>query len=442
MTRGVHRPAGSRCTSWKRLGMADFPKVLRLTPHFYRSGIWPIAFDPVGGLQTQTWRLTEELAKSGISQTVLTSHIPGHPRRTRSTPFVQVDSVGVPLPQVAAFRLSNLAWFLGVAWRLIASRFEHDLIHIHYNHSVWCRALTMVAQRLDVPVVVTLSTELWVNKERRVRPSKRGLDVGRWIERKAIGSCDRVVTLTHRDADRWLGELDLEPERVIVIPDAIDVEEFSVPISGDVTQAFRRRFAIPEDRPVVAFIGRIRSEKGWQDLPFLLRELSSTGAHLLVCGDGPDRWKLEQVLRDCGGGTSWSVTGFLNPTDVKVALQIASVLILPSRREAFGGVLLEAMASGVPAVAYAVGGVVEVAGTPNAIVLAPPGDRSLFATAVVEILQCGRRRNLMIERGRRRVTEYRLRSAGRRTEHLYRELCRGGATIPGQDSLASQIGAS
>ena len=53
--------------------MSGLNKILRITPHLLRKGVWPVEYDPLGGLQTQVWRMTEELDKMGITQTVLTT---------------------------------------------------------------------------------------------------------------------------------------------------------------------------------------------------------------------------------------------------------------------------------------------------------------------------------------------------------------------------------
>lgn len=55
-------------------------RILRITPHFYRHGRWPVAFDPVGGLQNQSWTISKGMDKVGTTQTILTSCIPGSPR--------------------------------------------------------------------------------------------------------------------------------------------------------------------------------------------------------------------------------------------------------------------------------------------------------------------------------------------------------------------------
>jgi hypothetical protein len=57
--------------------------VLRLASHFFRPGSWPVAYDPVGGMQNQVWQATRDLDAAGIRQTVVTTFIPGCERSCR-----------------------------------------------------------------------------------------------------------------------------------------------------------------------------------------------------------------------------------------------------------------------------------------------------------------------------------------------------------------------
>ena len=140
---------------------------------------------------------------------------------------------------------------------------------------------------------------------------------------------------------------------------------------------------------------------------------------MLVCGDGPDHHKLKKAFDDTGCHGSWNITGFLTTEEVRLALEIADVLILPSQREAFGGVLLEAMASGVPCVAYSVGGILEVAGEPSAICLCPSKDKVAFTQAITELLNNPGRRHGLIAQGYRRVKNFSLKQAVEDTIRCY-----------------------
>lgn len=400
--------------------------ILRITPHLFRDGVWPVAYDPLGGLQTQVWRMTKELEKMGISQTVLTSRIPGSPRHTKHSETIRVDCVGISLSKFLAPRLLGATWFIGVVRYLLTHRSNFELVHIHYNHWVWCRILTFIVHRLRIPVVVSLSTELWVSSNYRRLVSSKYFNLARWIERQALRSSDGIIALTEKDADHWTRDLNLNPGEIVVIPDAIDASLFRKQIDEDILRSFRKSHNIPQDKKIVTYIGRIRTEKGWQDLPTITRGLGKSGAFVLICGDGPDRRKLENALQESACQDNWRITGFLCPDEVRAALQITDVLILPSRREAFGSVLLEAMATGVPAVAYAVGGIIEVAGTPHAIRLIPPTDKSAFTDAILKILSDKQQCDFLIAQGQQRVEDFSLKRAAHEMLNTYQTLLRPG----------------
>ena len=116
------------------------------------------------------------------------------------------------------------------------------------------------------------------------------------------------------------------------------------------------------------------------------------------------------------------MTGFVSRAEVLAALALSDVLVLPSRREAFGSILLEAMAAGVPAVAYAVGGIVEVAGDSGAMLLVPPDDTERFVAAVIALLEQPRLRASCVQRGRARVQQFASASARDRLLDVYREV--------------------
>jgi glycosyltransferase involved in cell wall biosynthesis len=401
-------------------------RVLRLSPAIYRDGVWPVAYDPVGGLQVQVWRITEHLAKLGVEQVVLTTHIPGSPRIAEPFPDTVVRSVGPWLPRFMGRLFLNLGWFLGLLPELLFRARRYDIAHIHLNHSVWCRAAALVARVRGLPTVVSLNTSLW--------GGSTGLParLGALIERLALASSSRVLALTSADAERKVRELKLDRRDFVIVPDAIDADRFA---AGGVPAAsmadFRARHRIPDHARIVAYVGRISPEKGWMDLPRTLDGSLGEPVFLLVCGDGRDRRKLEATLTALRRPECWRITGFVSPEEVRTVLHIADVLVLPSRREAFGSVLLEAMASGLPSVAYAVGGVAEVAGSPAAVRLVQPGDPAQFLAAIRDVLSNAAARDELVAREADRVRDFAVDAIAAATLAVYRSVAAGPAPAPG-----------
>ena len=394
-------------------------RILRITPHFYRPGTWPVAFDPVGGLQNQTWTIAQGMDRADVTQTVLTTYIPGSPRQVRLSPRMHVKCAGWWLPERMAGPLLCFTWFLAALPELFRARGRYDVVHIHFNHSIWCRTIALLVSWLNIPLVVSMNTPLWSGFQEALQLKGKPYDVTRWVERKALRSADRVIALTERYGREVAAEMGLDRSKVSVIADAVDAAAFQHPIAAEALQAFRTEHAIPADRPVVSFIGRISAEKGWQDLTAFVERLCEQGAFLLICGDGPDRRKLEAALAAAARPGCWAITGFLSPAEVKKAFKVSDVMILPSRREVLGSVLLEAMAAGVPAVAYAVGGVADVAGSPPALALVSEGRCAELIDRTLELVADKAARQVFIERGLRRVGDFSIGSAVALNLELY-----------------------
>ena len=175
-----------------------------------------------------------------------------------------------------------------------------------------------------------------------------------------------------------------------VIPIGTDDELFSVRPTGD----------------RIGFIGRFVAEKG-------IRDMRGFGSRLLCVGAGP----LEDELRACGA----EIVRAGGLDELAAALERMSVLVAPSRTtpgwcEQFGRMVVEAMAAGVPVVAYASGSLPEVIG--DAGILVPEGDIAGLNAAVERALD---ERDVWAERGRARARErYTWRAVAERQEALYR----------------------
>ena len=105
-------------------------------------------------------------------------------------------------------------------------------------------------------------------------------------------------------------------------------------------------------KPFVAGMGRFRHQKGFDLLISAFARLPGLSAEwrLVLIGDGPERERLQRQVTDLGIGNVAMFTGAL--TDPFPALRRAKFFVLPSRWEGFGNVIVEAMACGLPVIAF------------------------------------------------------------------------------------------
>lgn len=109
---------------------------------------------------------------------------------------------------------------------------------------------------------------------------------------------------------------------------------------------------------VVLAVGRLSPEKGMDTLVAAFARMTRGEARLVIAGDGPERGRLERMAADLG--IAERITFLGQVSDVRPLYRTARLLAVPSRTEAFGMVLVEALAHGLPVVATACSGPVEI----------------------------------------------------------------------------------
>lgn len=264
-----------------------------------------------------------------------------------------------------------------------------------------------------------------------------------WIERTAYQNADGVVAVSEamkRDVQTLYG---VAPERVRVIHNGIDPDEYRPRPDPDTL----RRLGIDPALPMVLFVGRITRQKGILHLVRALRHLEP-GLQVVLCAGAPDTPEIgaemaalvEQARRDSADPVIW-LAEMLPKEEVITLYTHAAVFVCPSVYEPFGIINLEAMACETPVVASAVGGIPEIVVPGETGLLVPfapeggdsaePRDPEAFsrelAAAVNALMRDPARREAMGQAARRRVlAQFSWRAIAAQTLQFYRDL-RAGA---------------
>jgi glycosyltransferase involved in cell wall biosynthesis len=122
----------------------------------------------------------------------------------------------------------------------------------------------------------------------------------------------------------------------------------------------------------------------WKGVDRLIRIAAASGRSLLVVGEGPDRPRLEALAWDRGAKVTF--LGRRPRAEVPALIASARVFALASDYEGFPHVVLEAMAVGVPVVAFDAGGTGEAVSDGETGLLAPAGDDAMLAAALARVL--------------------------------------------------------
>lgn len=148
------------------------------------------------------------------------------------------------------------------------------------------------------------------------------------------------------------------------------------------SREWRRDLTGDADAPVALYTGRLAQEKNLGALLLAMDAIERAGGWLVLVGDGPARAELELAL----AGRRARFTGYLRGEDLARAYASADVFVFPSLTETYGQVIVEAMASGLPVVAYDAEGVRDSVEHGRTGLLAPAGNRDAFTWAVTRVL--------------------------------------------------------
>jgi len=222
-----------------------------------------------------------------------------------------------------------------------------------------------------------------------------------WIERTYGRAADLVLTCSD-----WLRETIGQIAPVLAsschtLPYGIDA--VASPFGPEYRVVARSAHGLPLDVPVIGFVGRFAPQKGIEHLARVADQWldEERAGHFVAVGGGPLAPAL-RALQDRHGQR----VHLLGPRrDVNAILPGFDLMLLTSRWEAFGIVNLEAMAAGVPVVAFEIDGVPEVIENGTTGLLVPRGDESAMLRAIRELFADPARRAHMGQAGRATVLQ-------------------------------------
>jgi glycosyltransferase involved in cell wall biosynthesis len=298
---------------------------------------------------------------------VLASAAPGSP--TRDGMFTLVAPAR-PRPLDGLF--FHLALPVRVAREL--RTFRPDVVLVQGAHEAVGVLLARRLARADPPLVLDVHGD-WRSATRLYgSPLRRLLDpLGDRLTDVAVRRAEAVRTISPYTSG-LVRELGRDP--AAVFPAFMDLEAFVA----------KPPAPLPE-RPVALFVGVLERYKNVDGLAQAWRRAAPRvpEATLHLVGRGTLTGVVERLVADLPEQTRW--TPNLSPPEVASALDEASLLVLPSRSEGLGRVVVEAFCRGRPVLGSRVGGIPDVVEDGVSGILVPPGDVERLADALVRLLE-------------------------------------------------------
>ncbi|MEZ5965813.1 MAG: glycosyltransferase [Planctomycetota bacterium] len=362
--------------------MSDRRRIITFT------NLYPSAAMPQHGTFVQE-RMTRVVAGQDDLELVVVSPLPAVPRLLargehavlrRGPACESVD--GVPVHHPRYFHLPGLSLgkqaermaraALPVVRALAVGR--RCVLDAHYVYPDGVAAVR-IAEELGLPCLVTArGTDVNVLAEHKVVAPQ---------VRAAMPRAHALLAVSEALRRRFAEVAGVPDARVELLRNGVDLERFH---PGE-RAAARARLGLPATAGLVLGIGRLVAGKGFGLAVQALASLPGH-VHLVLVGEGPER----AALRQAAPVDRLHLLGRRGRDDVVAALQACDVLVLPSAREGWPNVVTEALASGLPVVATAVGGIPEMVADPVAGELVA-ADPEALASALLRQLARGECRN-------------------------------------------------
>jgi glycosyltransferase involved in cell wall biosynthesis len=312
---------------------------------------------------------------------------------------------------------------------------RYDLIHATDGFFAFTRTAERVARARGIPLTTSLHTDTPAYARLFTRQTIEALCARRpWLRRILIedwrvqerqgARMDRRLTrhlrqcahaFVTRAEDQGLAQSVLDAARVSLMRVGVDKAMFG-PRRRDLA-GVRRDYAIPEDRVIALFVGRVDAGKNAPVLKEAAAQAIASGAplHLVVAGLGPMSQDFAQVL-----GDRVSLPGFVRPDELARLYASVDFLALPSEVEIHSMAAVEAIASGCPAMVARAAGSASLFGATPAV-LAVDGGAQNWAAAMRDLAADPERREAM----RRAALAYRDTRLASWGEALYEDFLPG-----------------
>jgi N-acetyl-alpha-D-glucosaminyl L-malate synthase BshA len=337
----------------------------------------------IGGVSSHTYLLSQELVERGDDVIVLTYP---HPN-IHDLNGVHVETA----PTINIKGLRGFFFFITATIKLISitRKYDVDLIHAHY---------------ILPPGLIAILSNHFTRKKTAV--TVHGSDINilasnpilRILIKYVLKKTDYIAVVNELIKEK-VSKLNIDgvENKIKVTPNAVDVQKYN----PQTVTTFIQDMNLNPHKPLILCVGNLVHQKG---LKYLLKakKLLKNNAQLVMVGDGPLMMDLREIVEK-HDIDDVIFTGARR--DVFNIMPAADIFVLPSISEGLPITLLEAFASGLPAVATNVGGIPGLI-TSEVGLLVEPGDSAALAEALDQILSDDELRQEMRKAAREKALEY------------------------------------
>lgn len=343
-----------------------------------------------GGIGNYVYNMSKKLIEKGNDVTVITR---GSIQRTKEEVIDGIKVFSVTLHPFYPFHIGIHGIFVNKLFKSIKSRY--NIVHLH--------SPIIPVIKTNLPILTTIHS-LCRARVRRIQydiPNFSSLIerlqyvFSSSLELKILKLSNKITTVSQINAKK-INQCGIKQDKIVIIGNAVDEIFFSP-----------AKYTKHENR-YITYVGRMTPAKGLFNLTkcaeYVLKEYPNV--KFLLAGEGPLRNLLEKKVRKMGLQRKILFLGNLPKEKIIQIYRNAYLHIIPSKSEGLPNVLLEAMSSGLPVVATAVGGNPEVISSGvNGFLVSPQAPLNM-AKIVVKLLDDAKLRDKIGKNARKTIEKY------------------------------------
>jgi len=378
---------------------------------------FPLEIDSVaavGGGYRHVYFLIRELSKQGVKIEVLAAedkHFSAEVKKKRV--FDTVDVYCFPCFPIP-FAFYPMAPSMPVALMLR----DADIIHAHAYAYFTSDVSAIVCKLRNRPFVLTIHG--FFQPSRSVMAFLMNNIYDKSLGELTLKTATRVIAPSRFIARECIRK-GVDPKKMSVIPNGVDLEEFR---DMPTPQNFKERYGLEQSRVILA-MGRLSKTKGFQHLiratPKIIRAIPK--AKIVIVG--PDLGyghELRRLAKELNVEKHMIFAGALTRYALKEALAAADIFTCPSIYEPFGIVILEAMAAGKPIVASRTGGIVDIINDGETGLLVKNRDANQLAQAIIKLLKHEKLAETLSKNSKSDVKNYSWKVVAEKTKSTYEKV--------------------
>jgi len=349
----------------------------------------------------------------GLSSKQYDIHIATSPRGIFTDVLIKKEAKPIPINLMKRFSFSTL--------RRLIKIIKENKINIIHSQGARADFYSRMATRLLKSKVGVVST---------IAMPVEGYDVGLlrkriycFFDRFSERCVDRFIVISDELKKFLIDKHKIPPENIFKIYNGIELNEYHPDNSDKSSMKIRKEFGINKDEFLIAGIGRLVWQKGFEYLIDAVPRITKQIAKIkfLIVGEGPLKESLIEKSKKLEVEDKIVFTGFRS--DIKEILTSIDILVMPSLREGFPMVTLEAMAMVKPIVATDINGIREQIDHDENGLLILPENPEAIADAIIFLFNNKEKSEQLGFAARKRAEEkFSIEEMIRKTKAVYEEL--------------------